>query len=160
MATSVAIVAASQNITYNVIASAGMAIAVVVDNQTYSLFNNKENSGILYSGEAPVSQFGYHYAILDARQQPSATESFSRAPMQEDTVYEFFNRSANTFNVSSLPQIYTPISDRIESQLHNRSYIPTIHIWGNNTAVEALHQNQSTNELEVKLSMTYYGYFT
>jgi hypothetical protein len=130
-----------------------MSVVVVVDNQTYPLSKN----GLLYSGDAPISQSGYHYAILDAQKQPNATETFSRAPVQENTVYEFFNRTMNTYNVSSLPQIYEPISDRIDSQLHNRSIIPTMHIWGNETAVEVLHQNQSTNELEVNLNMTYYG---
>lgn len=133
-----------------------MSVAVVVDNQTYPL-SKENNNSLLYSGEAPVSQSGYHYAILDAQNQPNATEPFTRAPVQNSTFFEFFNRSMNLYNVTDLPQVYTPISDRIESQLHNRSYIPTVHIWGNETAVTALHQNQSTSELEVNLNMTYYG---
>lgn len=156
--------AQQQNITYNVIAAPGtssnMSVAVVVDNTTYPLTAKSNEGGLLYQGEAPVAQTGYHYAILDAMQQVNASEAFSRSPVMNDTTYnEFFNRSSNVYNVTALPQILEPISaiNRIETDLHLQDQIPTIHLWGNATAIEALNGNQLDEDLDVELNMTYYG---
>ncbi|GAN11375.1 hypothetical protein MAM1_0566c10934 [Mucor ambiguus] len=156
--------AQQQNITYNVIAApesnSNMSVAVVVDNTTYPLAAKASDGGLLYQGEAPVAQTGYHYAILDAMKQVNASEAFSRLPVMNKTTYnEFFNRSSNVYNVTSLPQILEPISaiNRIESDLHLQDQIPTIHLWGNTTAIEALNGNQLDEDLNVELNMTYYG---
>lgn len=46
--------------------------------------------------------------------------------------------------IESFPQIMEPISaiKRIESNLHTIDQIPTMHLWGNTTAIQALNGNQ------------------
>lgn len=137
-----------------------MSVAVVVDNTTYPLAAKADEGGLLYQGEAPAAQSGYHYAILDAMQQINASEAFSRPPVMNKTTYnEFFNRSSNVYNVTSLPQVLEPISaiKRIETDLHLQDQIPTIHLWGNATAIESLNDNQLDEDLDVELNMNYYG---
>ncbi|CEP09735.1 hypothetical protein [Parasitella parasitica] len=155
--------AQQQNITYNVIAapeSTSMLVAVVVDNTTYPLAATPDDGGLLYQGQAPVAQSGYHYAIIDESQQIQVSEPFSRAPVQHQKTYnEFFNRTSNVYNVGSLPQIMEPISaiNRIQSDLHIYDQIPTMHIWGNATSIQALNENQLKEDLDVELNMTYYS---
>lgn len=150
------------NITYSVIASpesADASVVVVVDNTTWPL-NAASSSSILYQGEAPVAQSGYHYAIVDGNKQVNATEGFSRAPIVDgkQTVNEFFNRSLNSYQFSSLPQVLPllPVINRVKSDLHIQGQIPTMHIWGNETAVNYLHQNQ-LEDVDVELNLTYIG---
>lgn len=150
--------AQKQNITYNVIASPytpEQSVVVVVDDISWPLASA---FGILYQGEAPIAQTGYHYAILESNQQVNTTEGFSRTPVPESTVNEFFNRASNQYEISPLPQFLAPLSsiDRIQSELHTLNQIPTIHIWGNETAVALLHENQS-EDLDVELNFTYIG---
>ena len=94
--------AQQQNITYNVIAALPaneMSVAVIVDDSIFllSVDDSTETPGILYTGEAPIAQNGYHYAILENNNQATnASESFMRAPTQNITTFnEFFNRSTN-----------------------------------------------------------------
>ncbi|CEP14944.1 hypothetical protein [Parasitella parasitica] len=150
-----------KDIRYNVIASPespNMSVAVVVDNNTYIL-GASESATLLYSGNAPIAQVGYHYAIVNSANQIHATEAFSRAPFQgESTENEFFNRSLSTHQLSSLPQVYKqmPYVNRIESDLHILNQIPTIQIWGNQTEIDMLHKEQ-LQDLKFKFNVTYYG---
>lgn len=149
----------AQNITYNVIAAPGSSsqtVAVVVDDISWPLV---ASSGILYQGEAPVAKQGYHYAILEENKQVSSSEGFSRTPVNSNTDNEFFNRPLNTYQVATLPQVLSPLDsiNRITSDLHLHNQIPTIHIWGNETAVNSLHENQS-EDIDVELNMTYIRY--
>lgn len=156
--------AQQQNITYNVIAALPaneMSVAVIVDDSIFllSVDDSTETPGILYTGEAPIAQNGYHYAILENNNQATnASESFMRAPTQNITTFnEFFNRSTNVYETVRLPQIYppSPSINRIQSDLHIDGQIPTMHIWGNETAVTYLHSNQLAEDVEVLLNMTY-----
>ncbi|KAI8635953.1 coth protein-domain-containing protein [Parasitella parasitica] len=155
--------ARQQNITYSVIAApetSSMLVAVVVDDMRYPLVATPNDGGLLYQGQAPVAQSGYHYAIVDQSQQIAVSEPFSRTPVQDQKTYnEFFNRTMNVYNVELLPQIMDPISviNRIQSDLHIYDQIPTIHLWGNTTAIQALNGNQLDGDLDVELNMTYYS---
>lgn len=126
---------------------------MVVDNTTFPL---QVNAGILYQGEAPVAKQAYHYVVLNENKAVNRSEEFSRSPVATNTPNEFFNRAQNIHQVRTLPQFLPPLSsiNRIESDLHILGQIPTIHIWGNQTAVETLHKNQM-QDLEVNLNVTY-----
>ncbi|EIE79697.1 hypothetical protein RO3G_04402 [Rhizopus delemar RA 99-880] len=132
-----------------------MGVAVVVDGTTFPL---QQTLGILYQGEAPIAKTSYHYAIVDANHGINASESFARNPIQADSLNEFFNRSMNAYNVSSLPQVLPPLPSikRIASDLHKDGQIPTIHIWGNETAITYLNTNQQ-EDIDVELNFTYFG---
>ncbi|KAI8645156.1 coth protein-domain-containing protein [Parasitella parasitica] len=135
-----------------------MSVAVVVDNNTYILAAS-ESATLLYSGNAPTAQVGYHYAIVKSDNQIHASEAFSRAPVQSKfTENEFFNRSLSTHQLDSLPQVYKqmPYVNRIESDLHILNQIPTIQIWGNQTELDILHKDQ-LQDLKFRFNVTYYG---
>lgn len=148
----------AQTITYSLIAapfSTDQSLAVVIDNKTWPLF---VTHGILYQGKAPIATTGYYYAILENDNQPNATEAFYRTPSQNNTPNEFFNRSSNIYQVLTLPEILAPLPsiNRITTDLHIEGQIPSIHIWGNVTAVKYLHENQ-LEDLNVELNFTYIG---
>lgn len=148
----------AQNITYNVIASpfsTDQSVVVVIDNTTWPL---AVASGILYQGEAPIAKTEYYYAILDSNKQPNTAEMFHRTPVKNNTPNEFFNRTLNNYQVISLPQVLAPLPsiNRIKSDLHVEGQIPSIHIWGNDTAVTYLHENQ-LEDIDVELNFAYIG---
>jgi hypothetical protein len=152
--------AQQQNITYSIIASpasADMSVAVVVDGVTYPLSATGIRS-LIYQGEAPAASNEYHYSILDSAKQVNASESFTRPPIHSNTLNEFFNRSSNSHELVTLPQVYDPlpVMNRIKSDLHIQGQIPTMHIWGNESAVAELHGKQ-LEDLDVELNLSYYG---
>jgi hypothetical protein len=51
-----------------------------------------------------------------------------------------------------------PITNRIESDLHIDGQIPTIHFVGNQKELDAMHANQTNEDIEVSVSMTYMRY--
>ncbi|CAO3661798.1 unnamed protein product [Rhizopus stolonifer] len=145
------------NIIYSVITSQRSTtdMAVVVDGTTFPL---QKSYGILFQGEAPVATGNYHYAVINANQELITPEPFVRSPILEDTVNEFFNRSSNTYNVTRLPQVLSPLSSlhRIESDLHLNNQIPTMKLWGNATAIDYMNNNQ-LEDIGIKLNLTYFG---
>ncbi|KAG2204353.1 hypothetical protein INT47_009395 [Mucor saturninus] len=148
----------AKNITYSLIAapfSADQSLAVVIDNTTWPLY---ETYGIIYQGKAPIATTGYYYAILENDKQPNVTEAFHRTPSQNDTVNEFFNRTSEYHQVLSLPQMLPPLPsiNRIDTNLHIQGQIPTIHIWGNASAVKYLHE-KPLEDISVRLNFTYIG---
>jgi hypothetical protein len=48
--------------------------------------------------------------------------------------------------------------DRIDSDLHIDGQIPTLHMVGNQTQLDAMHAN-STGDIDVGVNMTYMRYF-
>lgn len=137
-----------------------MNVAVVVDEVVYQL---KPEHGILYKGEAPFPKFGYNYVYTEKSNENTAkiSESFVRLPSDNEstsTVNEFFDRPYNTYNVKSLPQALPPLDsiNRIESDLHIKNQIPTIHIYGDQSSIDSLHKNQKA-DLEFKLNVAYFG---
>ncbi|KAF1796017.1 coth protein-domain-containing protein [Mucor lusitanicus] len=152
--TSVAAAAAS-NITYNV-------VSLQPDNQTIDVIidDQLKKSQLLHTGDAPAAASGYKYAVID-KANPSTIidqESFTRDPVTGDkTLNEYYGRSWNTMNLTQLPTIMDPlpIIDRIETKLHIDGEIPTIHITGNQSAIDNMHKEQYA-DVDVKgLSMTY-----
>ncbi|KAI8979092.1 coth protein-domain-containing protein [Mycotypha africana] len=189
-------VAQLQTTHYSVILEpdSNIKVLVNVDNQRFPL--TIDPYSIVYQGGAPVAKTGYFYEIVDRQtMQITSSEPFIRAPVgaldpqlsrQQDVYHDFYNRSTNIHTIASLPQIYPPLSyiSRIPSQLHNHSIIPTIHLYGNETAAELLlhpptlrtpTNNQATSltatapiedgdddndadeDQAVELNMTYYG---
>lgn len=134
-------------------------MAVVVDNQSYPLTIGDDQASMLYSGDAPKASDGYSYAIMD-NDAIVSQENFTRSPVDENTVNEFFNRSWNTWELDTLPVILPnlPIMDRIDSDLHIDGQIPTLHMVGNQTQLDAMHAN-STGDIDVGVNMTYMRYF-
>ncbi|KAI8098289.1 coth protein-domain-containing protein [Gilbertella persicaria] len=149
----------AHNITYNVIASSAnnFMIAVNVDDTLYPLH---PSYGILFQGEAPAAKKGYRYSIINADDNiVNITEPFLRPPLEHNVVStpnHFFNRSIDIHELNYLPQALEPISalNRVQSDLHIPSQIPTIHIYGNTSATQYLHENQ-LEDIEVNLDMTY-----
>ncbi|KAG2196803.1 hypothetical protein INT47_002730 [Mucor saturninus] len=145
---------------YNVInlLNASESMGVVVDDVTYPMSLNSTNgTDILYSGDAPVAKSNYKYVRFFSNQS-SVTEPFDRQPSTEDTPNEFFNRTWNTYDVSRLPIIYPPLPaiHRITTELHKPGQIPTIHIVGNQTMMDEMHQN-STEDFTVVTNASYVG---
>ncbi|KAK4511509.1 DDE_3 domain-containing protein [Mucor velutinosus] len=154
--------AAARNITYNVVSLQpdNQTIAVIVDDQLYPLTSVSKKSQLLHTGDAPAAASGYRYAVID-KANPSNVidqESFTRQPVTDDkTLNEYYGRSWNTMNLTQLPTIMSPlpIIDRIKSKLHIDGEIPTIHITGNQSAIDNMHKQQYA-DIDVKgLSMTY-----
>jgi hypothetical protein len=145
------------NITYNVVTSLSepsMSLSVIVDNISFPL---QSSSSILFKGEAPAAKHGYQYAIFN-NGELRTSEPFLRDPVSENTVNEFFNRSKNTYDITPLPQVYSPlpIINKIRSDLHRDGQIATIHLWGEQDEVDNLHNNQ-LDDIKVKLNMDYIG---
>jgi hypothetical protein len=118
---------------------------VIVDNVPYPL---SVDYGILYHGEAPSAKIGCDYAIIDTTNSNtvSSFEPFLRPPFGEgekSTLNEFFNRSIDKYDLVTLPQALEPLSSihKIESDLHIPNQMPSIHIYGNTSVIDYLHQN-------------------
>ncbi|KAI8090410.1 coth protein-domain-containing protein [Thamnidium elegans] len=134
-----------------------MSVAVVVDKVTYPL---EATFGILYKGDAPSATTGYHYAFVDNK-EVKVSEPFTRPPLKDGlltTLNEFFNRSISTYELNTLPQVLEPLSSihRINSDLHIMNQIPSIHIYGNTSAIKYLKDNQ-LQDYKVKLNVAYIG---
>lgn len=145
------------NVTYNVISltNSTQSMGVVVDDKIYPL-SIKENTYLLHTGEAPIASQGYSYAVLEKGDIVNP-ENFTRAPVESDTVNEYFNRTWNKWELDKLPVILPslPIINRIESDLHIDGQIPTIHFVGNQSALDYMHDNQANEDIEVSVNMTY-----
>lgn len=149
----------SSTIQYNVVSLVGQdqTLGVLVDNQIYPL-NISNESSLLYSGNAPVAHTGYKYVILtnDGR-DILQRENFTRLPVLEDkTYYEHYNRTWNVMKMDSLPNILEPLSfiHRVEKDPHFDGQIPTIHITGNQSAIDFIHKNPR-EDIKVGMNITY-----
>ncbi|KAI9283280.1 coth protein-domain-containing protein [Sporodiniella umbellata] len=142
--------AQESNVEYNVIALLNQttfkSMAVIVDNVAYPLVSNS-TFPILYSGKAPQAQSGYHYAKLYSNSEERVEEAFLRQSVNSSTPHEFFNRTWNTHENAKFPQVYPDLESihRINSNLHRDNEIPTIHIVGNNSALDRMHQKIQEN---------------
>ncbi|KAI8647942.1 coth protein-domain-containing protein [Parasitella parasitica] len=144
-------------IEYNVVGLLNQSetMGVTVDNATYPLKIRSNDTRILHSGMAPTAKSGYNYVRI----YPNNTvvkESFKRAPVIQNTVNEFFNRTWNNYSIAQFPQIYPPLASikRVTSQLHKEGQIPSIHISGNQTLFDKMHGN-STADLSVMSNVSY-----
>lgn len=159
-----AFVAVSQanNITYNVVSLLphNQAMGVVIDDQIYPLIETNKDSTLLHYGKAPKSNSGhYKYVILlkDNRQIVQC-ENFTRVLTRQDksTLNEYFGRSWNKFDLPLLPTVLPPLSviDRVQTKLHVDGEIPVIHLFGNQSEIDLVHKNQ-TSDIKIELNMTY-----
>ncbi|KAF7728414.1 hypothetical protein EC973_006092 [Apophysomyces ossiformis] len=146
----------TKNVTYSVIVSAEgqQNIAVVVDQKHYFL-NVASASSILYTGAAPAATQGYHYAKFNSDNMIES-EAFSRAPVQEDTPNEFYNRTWNRVTPVRLPVLLPPLSamHRIPSSPHQKDEIVTLHFEADQNQIDLLHQNATTNQVKMSCNMT------
>ncbi|KAI8638960.1 coth protein-domain-containing protein [Parasitella parasitica] len=142
------------NVTYRVVQqiSNNCAIGVIVDNALYPLTTAGSISTLYHTGEAPKANIEYKYAIINRNDNAIIEEEdFSRTPvMEKSTLNEYYNRTWNTMTVDKLPVIMEPlpILNRVQSDLHIEGQIPTIHITGNQTAIDIIHNN-SREDIEV-----------
>lgn len=152
-------VIAASNITYNVISLVpdNTTVGVIIDSQVYPLTTVSDDSNLLHIGQAPAADL-YKYALLFKENSTIIeTESFSRNGTNEDTLNEYYGRSWNSWTLNEIPTILPPlpIIDRIESKLHVDGEIPTIHLTGNQTAIDYMHANQESKDIDIYLNMTY-----
>lgn len=136
------------------------ALGVIVDNnKLYTLATAYAISALYHTGEAPRPTLGYRYAIIDKDSGIIIEqEHFLRSPVAEDnTLNEYYNRTWNMMAVDKLPAIMEPlpILKRIQSDLHLEGQIPTIHITGNQTAIDIIHQNAREDIRVPDIKMTY-----
>ncbi|KAK4512107.1 uncharacterized protein ATC70_013350 [Mucor velutinosus] len=135
-------------------------LGVIVDNdKLYPLSAADSISTLYHTGEAPRPILGYRYAIIDKnRAIIIEQENFLRNPVIEDsTLNEYYNRAWNMMPVEKLPVIMEPlpILNRIRSDLHLEGQIPTIHITGNQTAIDIIHHNAREDIRVPNIKMTY-----
>ncbi|KAI9487395.1 MAG: coth protein-domain-containing protein [Benjaminiella poitrasii] len=147
------------NTTYKVLSLVpnNETLGVVVDGTVYPLTSVSEESTLLHMGSAPIASRGYNYAILDKQNSNIIEkENFTRSPVNNGTLNEFYGRSWNTKTLTQLPTIMDPlpIINRIQSDLHIDGQIPAIHITGNQTAVDFIHAN-SEQDIDITMNMTY-----
>ncbi|KAK4516697.1 tRNA-specific adenosine deaminase subunit tad3 [Mucor velutinosus] len=153
LAASIAGVAASSTITYNVISliSDNQTLGVIVDDEIYPLTSTDDASTLLHKGKAPVASTSYKYAILNKDNTTNIIdqESFSRDPITNSskTLNEYYGRFWNSKSLDQVPTIMDPlpIINRIDSDLHIDGEIPTIHITGNQTAIDYIHANAESD---------------
>lgn len=132
-------------------------MAVAVDNMSYPMpLNGVNNSQILYSGEAPVAQNTYKYVRIFNNNNSQIAEAFDRPTVRENTPYEFFNRSWNTYNITQLPVVFSPLPaiHRIKTDLHKSGQIATIHLIANQTELKHMHEN-ITADISVMGNISY-----
>ncbi|KAI8091034.1 coth protein-domain-containing protein [Gilbertella persicaria] len=137
-------------------------MAVLIDQglRPYLLSLDKaDQSRILYSGKAPVALKGYSYAVVDTDTGSIIErEPFTRNPINMDTLNEFYSRTWNTFSISRLPSLFSKLQsiNQIDSDLHQYDQIPTLHLFGEETDVNKMHNNISS-DIEISLGLTYIG---
>lgn len=136
-------------------AAAGMA--VVIDDKSYPMHQDTSSSSLLFSASAPHPEKSYHYAKVDATGSILESEPFDRKPFDGDaTPNEHYNRTWNTWKIPQLPQVLDPLPviNRIDSKLHIDGEIPTIHITGDDRAIQNMHKNDG-DDIKVSINMTH-----
>ncbi|KAI8970669.1 coth protein-domain-containing protein [Pilobolus umbonatus] len=143
----------AKNIIYNVIAEASVnhTVSVIVDKKAYPLVP----TGVLYQGEAPIARSHYYYSMT-VNSTVVIKESFKRKAIKVNTPNEFFNRSINKHKIPKVPSVYPPLSSRneVKSDLHRINEIPTINIFGDQSKMDFIHEDQDA-EREAKMSFSY-----
>lgn len=152
--------------TYKVVSlvSENQTIGVIVDNEIYPLTSTDDASTLLHKGKAPIANTSYKYAIIDKENSTNIIdqENFSRDPITNSskTLNEYYGRSWNSKTLKQVPTIMDPlpIINRINSDLHIDGEIPTIHITGNQTAIDYIHANAESDIDITGLNLAYIRY--
>lgn len=148
-------------VTYSVIVSvsAEQSVGVLVDGHL-TLLSPSSYEPLLYKGRAQDPAMYYRYVIVDKQHQIVESESFNRRiDFDVDTTgHEFFNRPINVHDIFTLPKVMPDLAPirRIRSDLHIPNQIPTIHLRGNQTAFDYMHENQ-LQDITIDVGMTYIG---
>ncbi|KAI8640207.1 coth protein-domain-containing protein [Parasitella parasitica] len=143
------------------LAPENQTVAVIVDDKIYPLLSVDGASSLLHTGKAPISSNGYRYALTDMNNASNIIdkEKFLRKPItnSSETLNEYYGRSWNSKSLDPLPTIMDPlpIINRIKSDLHIDGQIPTIHITGNQTAIDFIHANAQSDIDIPDLKMAY-----
>ncbi|KAJ8663964.1 hypothetical protein O0I10_000239 [Lichtheimia ornata] len=131
-------------------------MVVVVDDKPYPM-HIASSSSLLFSGSAPHPEKGYHYAKVDSTGNILENEPFDRKPFEGDaTPNEHYNRTWNTWKIPQLLQVLDPLPaiHRVDSKLHIDGEIPTIHITGDDQAIQNMHKHDK-DDIQVNTTMTY-----
>jgi hypothetical protein len=122
---------------------------VTIDNATYPL-NQSSESPLLYTGQAP-SGSPYSYCVLDAANSVVQQELFARPALAgNNSLNEVYNRTNNIVGIPALPKIWDSVyKTDVSNSLHIDGQIAVIHIQGNESEIEAIHNN---NTLEDKVA--------
>lgn len=126
---------------------------VTIDNVTYPLKQSTE-SPLLYTGQAP-SGSPYSYCVLDAANGVVQQELFARPALAgNNSVNEVYNRTNNFVSIPALPKLWNnTYNTDVSNTLHIDGQIAVIHIQGNESEIEAIHSNV-TSEDKVAGNMT------
>ncbi|KAI8146997.1 coth protein-domain-containing protein [Fennellomyces sp. T-0311] len=130
------------NVQYRVISSipSNTSMAVVIDGTHYTLEQSAVDP-IVYTGTLPEAKEAYYYAKI-TEDRITEREPFVRLPVNDvNTPFEFYNRSRNYWDIASLPQMFEPSYNRIQSDLHLDGEIATMHIMGNRSGIDYMHKN-------------------
>ncbi|KAI9280250.1 coth protein-domain-containing protein [Umbelopsis sp. AD052] len=126
---------------------------VTIDNTTYPL-NQSPDSPLLYTGQAP-SGSSYSYCVLDAANAVIQQELVARPALAgNESLNEVYNRTNNIVGIPSLPKLWDDVyKTDVSNSLHIDGQIAVIHIQGNESEIEAIHTN-TTSEEKVAGNMT------
>lgn len=130
---------------------------VTIDNTTYPL-NQSPESPLLYTGQAP-SGSPYSYCVLDAANAVIQQELVARPALAgNESLNEVYNRTNNIVGIPSLPKLWDDVyKTDVSNSLHIDGQIAVIHIQGNESEIEAIHTN-TTSEEKVAGNMTVIRY--
>ncbi|CEP15201.1 hypothetical protein [Parasitella parasitica] len=154
--------AIAQNITYKVVTTAldngdPLAMGVLIDDyKTPFPLTASADIPYIYTGYAPIAKSSYSYVRFNKNSWSlEEREAFSRDAVETDTVFEFYNRSQNTYSVPGLPQLYEPIDsmNRVKSDLHYNDRIPAIFLSGDISSF----QTNSSKGVNAAVDVTYVG---
>lgn len=155
--------AIAQNITYKVVTTAidhdsQHSMGVLIDNyETPFPLIASEDMPYIYTGNAPIAKAGYSYVRFNKDSQSlEEREAFTRDGIETDSLFEFYNRSRNTYSVPELPKLYEPVDamHRVASNLHYNDRIPTFFLSGDISAI----QGNSSKGIDAAVNVTYVGY--
>ncbi|KAI7904955.1 coth protein-domain-containing protein [Cokeromyces recurvatus] len=143
-------------INYNIILSApsNSSVFVIVDDVTYPLYFDTTSS-LVFRGEAPIAKYRYKYGYTDHSNLISVSEHFHRSPLSNVTTTpnHFFNRENDVYNLDHLLQYVSSSLSR--PNLHILEQIPTIHLQGDQKAIDTMHNNQLGDGASVKMKISY-----
>ncbi|EPB90856.1 hypothetical protein HMPREF1544_02273 [Mucor circinelloides 1006PhL] len=154
--------AIAQNITYKVVTTAidhdsQHSMGVLIDNyETPFPLIASEDMPYIYTGNAPIAKTGYSYVRFNKGSKSlEEREAFTRDGIETDSMFEFYNRSRNTYSVPELPKLYEPVDamHRVASNLHYNDRIPTFFLSGDISAI----QGNSSKGIDAAVNVTYVG---
>ncbi|KAG2213884.1 hypothetical protein INT47_001153, partial [Mucor saturninus] len=133
-------------------------MGVIIDEiPTPFMLGVSEETPYIFTGVAPSALKGYRYTKINSSKIYD-TETFSRFPIKENTLNEFYGRSTNIHNIPAYPQLFEPLASihRINTDIHQDGQIPTFFLYGNPAGVREMHSNVFL-KTKIELNLTYIG---